>query len=140
MRFHTEHTVLLAAGASQSGPNSTSLTAGGQSHRRSPDGFVSVNAPYAGGELITHPLRFEGSELVLNAATSAAGGMYVELQDASGRPLPGYSLSDSVEWYGDEIEHVAAWKKGSDVSALAGKPVRVRFALKDADLYSIRFR
>ena len=31
------------------------------------------------------------------------------------------------------------WKQGPDVGALAGKPVRLRFVLKDADLYSLRF-
>ena len=92
-----------------------------------------------GGELLTHPLRFEGSELVLNAATSAVGSVRVEVQDAEGRPLPGYSLAESIEWYGDEIEHIVSWEAGSDVSQWAGQPVRLRFALQDADLYSLRF-
>jgi hypothetical protein len=104
------------------------------------DGFVSVNAPYAGGELVTHPLRFEGSELVINYATSAAGSVRVEIQDAKGQPLPGYELAESVELYGDEIEQVVAWKGGSDVGRLAGEGVRLRFVMKDADLYAIRFR
>jgi hypothetical protein len=41
---------------------------------------------------------------------------------------------------GDEIERVVAWEAGSDVEALAGKPVRLRFILADADLFSFRFR
>ena len=45
-----------------------------------------------------------------------------------------------MEIVGDEIERVAAWENGADVSSLAGQPVRLRFVLKDADLYSIRFR
>ena len=32
------------------------------------------------------------------------------------------------------------WKNGSDVSAMAGKPIRLKFVLKDADLYSIQFK
>ena len=36
-------------------------------------------------------------------------------------------------------ELLAAWKNGSDVSKLAGKPIRLRFVMQDADLYSIRF-
>jgi hypothetical protein len=35
---------------------------------------------------------------------------------------------------------VVTWKSGSSVAALSGKPVRLRFVMKDADLYSIRFR
>ncbi|MBN2309981.1 MAG: hypothetical protein JXR94_13485, partial [Candidatus Hydrogenedentes bacterium] len=104
------------------------------------DGFASVKAPYAGGELVTKPLRFTGSELVLNYATSAAGSIWVELEDASGAPIDGFSQADADEIIGDEIERVVSWKGASDVSALAGKPIRLRFVMKDADLYAIRFR
>jgi hypothetical protein len=38
----------------------------------------------AGGEFTTKPLRFEGSELELNFATSAAGSVRVEIQDEHG--------------------------------------------------------
>lgn len=41
---------------------------------------------------------------------------------------------------GEAIEEIVKWKSNSDVSALAGKPVRLRFLMTDADLYSIRFR
>jgi HAMP domain-containing protein len=38
-----------------------------------------------------------------------------------------------------EIDRKVTWKSGTDVSALAGKPVRLRFVMRDADLYSIKF-
>ena len=104
------------------------------------DGFVSVNAPYAGGELVTRPLTFEGQELVINYATSAVGSLSVEMQGVAGQPLEGYSLTESIEIFGDEIERVVAWQRGTDVSSLAGQPVRLRLIMKDADLYSIRFQ
>ena len=103
-------------------------------------GFASVNAGYAGGELLTRPLRFEGSELVLNYATSAAGSVRVEVQDVGGRPMPRFKVAESVEMYGDEIERVVSWEGGADLSQVAGQPVRLRFVMKDADLYSLRFR
>jgi len=104
------------------------------------DGFVSVNAPYAGGEFTTKPLTFEGRELVINYSTSAVGSVQVEIQDAEGNAMENFGLEQSPEIYGDETEHVVAWKGGSDVGALAGQTVRLRFVMKDADLYSIRFR
>ncbi len=104
------------------------------------DGFAAAVAPYVGGELVTKPLTFAGKELALNFATSAAGGVRVELQDATGKPLPGFTLADSVETIGNEINRVVRWKAGSDVSGLAGKPIRVRFVMKDARLYSFQFR
>jgi hypothetical protein len=104
------------------------------------DGFASVSAPYRGGEMITKPLRFAGRELELNFATSAAGSLRVELQDPAGSALPGCALADCPEIIGDQIERIVVWKGGADLSALAGQPVRLRFVLKDADLYALRFR
>jgi len=104
------------------------------------DGFVSAHAPYSGGELLTRPLRFAGNRLVINYATSAAGQVKVELQDDAGSPLPGFEMSACVPVIGDEIERIVSWKSGTDLSALAGKPVRIRFVMADADLYSLRFR
>jgi hypothetical protein len=103
------------------------------------DGFISVQAPYEGGELVTPPLKFSGNRLELNFATSAAGGLQVEIQDAQGQPLPGYALADCPEIIGDEIARTVAWNQGSDLSKLAGQPVRLRFALRDADLYAVQF-
>jgi hypothetical protein len=104
------------------------------------DGFAAAVAPYAGGELVTKPLTFAGAELALNFATSAAGGVRVEIQDAAGKPWRGFALADAVETIGNETERVVRWKGGSDVSLLAGKPVRLRFVMKDARLYSFHFR
>lgn len=74
---------------------------------------------------------------MMNYATSAAGSIQVELQDLEGRAISGFELSDEI--YGDEIDGKIGWKSGADVSRLAGKPVRLRVVLKDADLYSLRF-
>ena len=103
-------------------------------------GSRSVNAPYRGGEFVTKALSFAGRELVLNVSTSAAGSVRVEIQDAKGQPLPGYTLAEAVEIIGDSIERVVAWNSSLDLSALAGRPVRLRFVMKDADIYSVRFR
>ncbi len=104
------------------------------------DGFVSVSGPYAGGETITKPFRFAGKNLTVNYATSAAGGIRVEIQQPDGKPVEGHTLADCREIIGDEIDRIVTWKAGPDVSKLAGKPVRLRIHLKDADLYAIRFR
>lgn len=104
------------------------------------DGFVSVRGGASGGSLVTKPLKFQGKRLVLNLAVREGSRVRVELQTADGKPLPGFTLSQSKSLTGDEIEMAAEWSDGADVGTLAGKPVRVLFDLKDADLYSIRFR
>jgi hypothetical protein len=104
------------------------------------DGFASLYAPYDGGEMVTKPLTFSGSALEINYSTSAAGFVRVEIQDTDGQPIPGYSLDDCPEIIGDKIEHVVRWSFGHDIGPLASKPVRLRFVIKDANLYSLRFR
>ena len=88
----------------------------------------------------TKPMRFAGTALLLNVSTGAAGSVRVEIQDGEGRAVPGYSLADCEPLVGDFIEKTVTWKHGKAPGNLADRPVRLRFALKDADLYSIRFR
>ena len=54
--------------------------------------------------------------------------------------MSGFKLEDCAEVFGDEIDRTVEWKGGADVGKLAGKTVRLRFVLKDADLYSLKFR
>ena len=84
---------------------------------------------------------------MLNFATSAAGSIRLEIQDADGNPIPGFALEESPLVWGDEIEQRVVWSRShakatSDkpLRRLAGKPVRLRFIMKDADLFSLRFR
>lgn len=103
------------------------------------DGFVSMNAPLKGGEFTTKPITFTGKELKLNFSTSAAGGITVELQTPDGTPIEGFTEADCIELFGDTISRPVTWKQGSDVSKLAGQPIKLKIKLKDADLYSFKF-
>ena len=100
------------------------------------DGFVSLRAQ-GEGEALTKPLTFAGSTLSLNLVSR--GGARVELQDLAGRPLDGFTIEDCLPIQGDFIEHAVRWKSGADLGQLAGRPVRLRIVMKDADLFSLRF-
>ncbi len=139
----------IAWGILESAPDEFSLYI--SEHSRWPDnrlrrltvrrhGFASMHAGAARGEFLTKPLTFKGKELSINYSTSASGSIRVELQGTDGEPLPGFTLADCPEVYGDEIEGVVTWKGGKDVSRFAGQPVRLRFVMRDADLYALRFR
>ena len=104
------------------------------------DGFVSVRAGYAGGEFVTRPLIFAEDTLKLNFSTSAVGSLRVEIQDTEGYPQPGFTLDACPEIFGDEIDGTVEWEGGGDTRSLAGQPVRLRFVLKDADLFAFRFQ
>ncbi len=101
-------------------------------------GFASMHAGAGGGEFTTRPITFAGDQLILNYATSAAGSVRVEIQDLHGQPHAGLALEDMPELFGDELDAVVQWKSGSDLAKLAGTPVRLRFVLRDADVFSLR--
>ena len=98
------------------------------------DGFAALTAPYRGGEALTKPLRFTGRNLELNYATSAAGFVRVEVLSADGA-----KVAESGELIGDRIVRTVIWKDGKDLQEWQGKPVRLRFRMKDAELFSLRF-
>ena len=83
----------------------------------------------SGGEVVTKPIRFQGDTLNMNFATSAAGGIQVEIQNERGKPIPGFALDDCPPHFGDTIQRKVTWKNGSDVNSLAGKTVRLRFVV-----------
>jgi hypothetical protein len=104
------------------------------------DGFVSLMAGYAGGEMVTKPVFFEGEELIINYSTSTAGNIRIEIQDQNGNPMKGFYLEECNDMIGDEIEGKVTWKGSPDLGMLSGKPVRLRFVMKDCDLFSFKFK
>ncbi len=98
------------------------------------DGFFSWHGDYSEGTVLTKPVTFEGENLEINFATSCLGHVRIELCGEDGMPIPGY---DSGRLFGDELERPVDFD--APLAALKGKPVRIRFTLKDAELYSFRF-
>lgn len=103
------------------------------------DGFASLHAGSDVGEMVTLPLEFTGQELVLNYSTSAGGSVRIELQSATGEVVPGYSLEEHVPMVGDSIEQVVRWSSSADLSQVP-QPIRLRFQIQEADIYSLQFR
>lgn len=103
------------------------------------DGFASLHAKREPGEFLTPPFIFAGRTLHLNLETSAAGSIRVELEDAAGLPYPGRTLGDCDELFGDTPDRTVTWSGSPSVASWAGRPVRLRVALSEADLYALRF-
>ena len=98
------------------------------------DGFASIHASCQAGEMLTKPLTFAGRKLLLNVSGSAVGSVRVDVLDPAGKLL---AVSGPVT--GDSIEAEVLWRAPTDLAKLAGKPVRLRFTLRDVDLYALRF-
>jgi hypothetical protein len=104
------------------------------------DGFVAAEAAYAGGSLVTRPLRFAGNRLKLNLDTGAVGYAQVGFVDRRGKPIPGYSVDDCVYLNGDFLDAPVEWLgRGSDVSELEGREVQLVFRMRGARLYALQF-
>jgi hypothetical protein len=99
------------------------------------DGFVSLHAGTDGGTMVTLPLVYSGEQLSLNFKTGEGGSVEVQLLEGEdGQVLLGTSGALS----GDEIDQTLKWSNDS-IAVTSGKPVRLMFRLKNADVYSFRF-
>lgn len=98
------------------------------------DGFA---CRAAGGEeaiLLTKPLTFEGASLSINFATSAFGYIYVNILDEDCKELSG----ESYELYGDTIDRKVIFRE-LDLLKYSGKAVRIKFRMRDAQIFSMKF-
>ncbi len=99
------------------------------------DGFVSLHAGGAEGFVDTRAAAVEAAHLFVNA-TAAGGQIRAAITDREGRNvLPGWEAEHSSVVTGDQLRGELRWA-GHTLAELAGKNVRIRFYLKDADLYS----
>jgi hypothetical protein len=103
------------------------------------DGFCSLKGGVEPGSVLTRPLEVDGDQLRINV-DSWRGRVAAELLDPSEeRPIPGYSMEESVPAVADRIDEPLRWKRKTDVSQLRGKTVQVRFSLLCAELYAFWF-
>ena len=103
------------------------------------DGFVSVDAGSDSGWFVTPPIKFAGNRLQLNIDCGAMGEAWVELQDETGKPLPGYTLEEAVSVDRNGVAQEVWWRSGPDVGSLAGRPIRMRVTMRSAKLYAFQF-
>ncbi len=103
------------------------------------DGFVGAEAAYGGGELITKPIVFAGNRLELNIDASASGEARIELQDAEGRAIDGYTLDACDRVLGNHIRRVVTWHGDSTLPVKVREPVRLRFVMRGTRLYAFQF-
>src|SRR5262249_19072509 len=96
------------------------------------DGFMSADAEYEGGEFTTPALVFEGDRLEINFDGSAGGRVCVEVRDAEGKPIPGFTEKDADSIRGNSVARTVTWGRKSDLSSLKGVPIRLRFVMADA--------
>lgn len=103
------------------------------------DGFISINADFEQGEFTTKPFVFSGDQLELNYSTAGAGEIRTEIQNADGSPISGFAFDDCQPLKGDAIAATVKWKNQTSLRQFNGQPIRLRFLMREADIYSLKF-
>ena len=106
----------------------------GLAHLRQ-DGFVSMTAGEQAGDLVTQKEKFSKAILVINAVTRPAGAVAAEIQTPGGQAVKGYEERSCDPFRGNCIDHGLTWQ-GRDTGSLPEGEYRIRFTLRNADLYS----
>ena len=91
------------------------------------------------GSFALWQLQFDGRTARVNVTTPPAGWLRAEACDQRGVPLPGRSFDDCDPITGDVLDQPITWQGESDLGHAEGAPVVLRFRLRAAKLYSVRF-
>jgi hypothetical protein len=100
------------------------------------DGFCSMHAEKTEGWLISRREVFNTPKVTINAKCSRGGYVVAELVDRSNKVIPGFSRQDCIGFTGDSVRHELIWKTAQFPKKLIDRDKKIRFYLKDADLYS----
>ena len=99
------------------------------------DGFASMDAGGDGGVLTTRPLTFKGRHLFVNI-DNPGGDLRVEVLDEKDQPIAPFVRDGCTPVAADATLQPVNWRGAADLSALAGRPVRLRFHLTGGKLYA----
>jgi hypothetical protein len=100
------------------------------------DGFISLDAAQNEGTLLTKPLLLEGRSLYVNA-DAQGGTIGVEIVEAEGdTPIEPFGFANALPISANGVRQEVTWTGDPNLEDLKGKPVRLRFSLRNARLYS----
>jgi hypothetical protein len=99
------------------------------------DGFASMNAEAPRGTLTTRPVTFNGRYLFVNV-DCPEGELKAEVLDRDGKVIEPFTVPNCTPVSCDKTLAEVTWKGASDLSVMAGKPVRFRFHLENGGLYA----
>lgn len=104
-----------------------------------PSGRLVALEAHERGEFCTSRVIFRGNRLSLNMRTKQVGEVRVEVLDAQGEPLPGYTLADCDPINGDASDHVVTWRGQASFPREDDEPRAFHLTLAAAELYAITF-
>jgi hypothetical protein len=134
-----EHTVRIYSGGarrahfqSTTGPDAALLL-----HTLRLDGFAYLESDAGTGYVMTRRLRFSGPDLRLNVR-APYGLVRVQLSEAVGTPIPGFTFDECLPFTGDELFYRPRWRGGLNPSAVSDRLVHLEIEVTHGELYAIR--
>lgn len=104
------------------------------------DGFLSADAGFNGGEVVTPLVKFQGKRLELNVDSGGGGVVHVELLDEQGHPIPGFTVKEATPLSCNSVRKTVTWGENADISRFANRSIKIRFRMRDCKLYAFQFR
>lgn len=98
------------------------------------DGFASMETN-GEGMLLTRLLRFTGKHLFVNA-DAATGSLHAEICEPNGNAIDGFTREACMPVSVNSTKTMVRWKDQPDLSALAGRELRIRFYVNRGRLYA----
>lgn len=100
------------------------------------DGFCSMRAGKDEGWLISRRELSRTPKVTINAVVRGDGYIRAEILDRWNNVIPGFSQNDCIPFTGDSVRHEMTWKSGQFPADLVDADKKIRFRIRNADLYS----
>jgi hypothetical protein len=102
------------------------------------DRLISITAGESGGQFETYPLSLKGNTLLINADVRSGGEVRVALLNMDGHEIPGYTAGDCHPLTENCEQCAVTWSENARLNESAKHPLRVRFSLRNADVFGFR--
>jgi hypothetical protein len=99
------------------------------------DGFASLDADARTGTLTTRPITFQGQYLFVNL-DAPQGELHVEVVDPQGKAITPFTAENCIPLTCDKTRQRVAWKGIGNLGQFRGRPVKLRFHLRQGKLYA----
>jgi hypothetical protein len=100
------------------------------------DGFCSMRADSEEGWLVSRREVFNTPRVTINARCKPGGYVVADIVDRNDSVIKGFSRRECTPFTGDSCRTELAWKTASFPKDLIDKDRKIRFYIRNADLYS----
>ncbi|MEO5803724.1 MAG: hypothetical protein ABIR24_09345, partial [Verrucomicrobiota bacterium] len=102
------------------------------------DRYVAREAGAEQGMITTPLVELSGKTFTLNV-NARGGEVRVQIVDRKNKPIKDFTFADCAVIDRDGVSESVRWKQHSNLSPLAGKPLKLQIQMRAAKLYALQF-